>query len=86
MLLYSVYNKEVIASPLCNTRLTKDEAIELIGGEIINSENMDDENVIIDEKKYFYEDIIYCDEDELLDILNTQDSDEDELPDITEML
>lgn len=53
-------NLEVVGTINCFGGLTTEEAIELLGGEIINDENddrfsSDGDNVIINGKRYWYE-------------------------------
>lgn len=53
---------EVIGEVLTNHTMTLEECIECIGGEIINDANDprwsdDGDNVIIDGKRYWYEDL-----------------------------
>ena len=53
---------EIIGEILTNHTMTLDECIECVGGEIINNINDprwsdDGDNVIIDGKRYWYEDL-----------------------------
>lgn len=62
MKIINTATNEIIGEIITNHSMTLDEAIECIGGEIIN--NMDDErwsddydNVIIDGNRYWYEEL-----------------------------
>ena len=65
MKIMNTTTNETIAEFDTNLSVTLDEALELIGAEIIN--NMDDErwsndydNVILDGERYWYEDLEMC--------------------------
>lgn len=65
MKIINTTTNEIIAEFDTNLSLTLDEALELIGAEIIN--DMDDErwsndydNVILDGERYWYEDLELC--------------------------
>lgn len=65
MKIINTMTNETIAEFDTNLSMTLDEALELIGAEIIN--NMDDErrsndydNVILDGERYWYEDLELC--------------------------
>ena len=62
MKIINTVTNETVAEIVTNHSMTLDEAIECVGGEIIN--NMDDErwsddgdNVIIDGKRYWYDEL-----------------------------
>lgn len=62
MKIINTVTNETVAEIVTNHSMTLDEAIECVGGEIIN--NMDDErwsddgdNVIIDGKRYWYNEL-----------------------------
>ena len=46
-----------IATINCNHRITIDEAIELVGGRYVMPLNCTDEDVEINDKMYYYEDL-----------------------------
>lgn len=65
MKIINTTTNEIIAEFDTNISMTLDEALELIGAEIIN--DMDDErwsndydNVILDGERYWYEDLDLC--------------------------
>ena len=65
MKIINTTTNEIIAEFDTNISMTLDEALELIGAEIIN--DMDDErwsngydNVILDGERYWYEDLELC--------------------------
>lgn len=62
MKIINTATNEIVADIVTNHGMTLDEAIECVGGEVIN--NMDDErwsgdgdNVIIDGNRYWYEEL-----------------------------
>lgn len=54
MKIINTVTNEVVATINTNRSMTLDEAIELVGEIIPDAEN---ENVVIDGKKYYYEDL-----------------------------
>lgn len=56
MKIINTTNQETVAEIITNHSMTLDEAIELVGS-ILTAENPWDENVEIDGKLYFYDDL-----------------------------
>ena len=62
MKLINTYTNEIIGEIVTNHSMTLDEAIECLGGEIINDMadarySDDGDNVIIDGNRYYYEEL-----------------------------
>lgn len=57
MKLVNIINMEVIAEVTTNHRMSIEDAVAIMGGEIYDDKDIWDENVLIDDEWYFYDDL-----------------------------